>query len=84
MKYSGDSRDIELRLYREEGCGVVRVVDHGPGIPESEQEGFREFLKAVRTGRVVSGIVVEGALPLVGAAIVLASSTPSCGRSPSC
>ncbi len=37
MKYSGDSRDIELRLCREKDCGVVCVVDHGPGIPESEQ-----------------------------------------------
>jgi len=42
MKYSGDSRDMELRLSHEDEYGVVRVVDHGPGIPESERSRIFE------------------------------------------
>lgn len=42
MKYSGDSREIELRLSRENDDGVVCVLDKGPGIPESEQSRIFE------------------------------------------
>ncbi len=42
MKYSGDSREIELRLSREDDDGVVCVLDKGLGIPESEQSRIFE------------------------------------------
>ncbi len=42
MKYSGDARDIELRLSREKGYAVVRVLDRGPGIPASERSRIFE------------------------------------------
>jgi signal transduction histidine kinase len=42
MKYSGDSRDIELRLSREKDYGVVSIVDKGLGIPEAEQSRIFE------------------------------------------
>jgi len=35
MKYSGKSRDIELRLAYENGDAVIAVTDHGIGIPPS-------------------------------------------------
>jgi signal transduction histidine kinase len=31
MKYSGDSRDIELRLVATDGQEVIQVTDHGLG-----------------------------------------------------
>jgi signal transduction histidine kinase len=34
MKYSGASREIDLRLRRDDGCAVIDVTDHGVGIPE--------------------------------------------------
>jgi signal transduction histidine kinase len=37
MKYSGDSRRIAVQLSRENGDAVIRVVDHGVGIPGKEQ-----------------------------------------------
>jgi signal transduction histidine kinase len=37
MKYSGNSREIGLRLARRNGTAVIQVSDHGIGIPESEQ-----------------------------------------------
>jgi len=37
MKYSGDSRDIELRLRSEDGRAVIEVTDRGVGIAPAEQ-----------------------------------------------
>jgi signal transduction histidine kinase len=37
MKFSGKSRLIELGLFQQEGDSVITVVDHGIGIPKSEQ-----------------------------------------------
>ncbi len=34
MKYSGDSREIDLRLRREDSHAVIDVTDRGVGIPE--------------------------------------------------
>jgi hypothetical protein len=38
MKYSGDSREIELRLRCEDGSAVIDVEDRGLGIESGEQE----------------------------------------------
>ena len=38
VKYSGDSREIHVRLRRDGGEVVVAVQDHGVGIAPSEQE----------------------------------------------
>jgi signal transduction histidine kinase len=44
MKYSGDSRDIDLRLKRAHGQAVVEVADRGVGIEEEERERiFQQF-----------------------------------------
>ena len=46
MKYSGKSRKIELQLSTENGNAVVRVTDHGIGIPEDEQKRiFEKFYR---------------------------------------
>jgi signal transduction histidine kinase len=37
VKYSGESREIAVRLEADDTQVVVAVADHGPGIPESEQ-----------------------------------------------
>jgi len=38
MKYSGEARDIELRLLEEKGTAVIRVADHGIGISAPDQK----------------------------------------------
>jgi signal transduction histidine kinase len=46
MKYSGESRDIDLRLERGDGQAVIEVTDRGIGIEEEERE--RIFLQFYR------------------------------------
>ncbi len=38
VKYSGESRDVELRLLPREGWAVIEVEDHGIGISPEEKE----------------------------------------------
>jgi len=46
MKYSGDSRDIDVRVDRSNGHVCVSVTDHGIGIPRREQKRiFRKFYR---------------------------------------
>jgi signal transduction histidine kinase len=46
MKYSGKSRDIELRLRSEEGEAVIEVSDRGVGIePAEESRIFERFYR---------------------------------------
>jgi signal transduction histidine kinase len=46
LKYSGDSRAIEVDVYRAPGEVVVRVRDHGIGIARREQRRiFRKFYR---------------------------------------
>ena len=47
MKYSGDSRDIELRLRAEDSTAVIEVADHGVGIePAVRRRIFEQFYRA--------------------------------------
>jgi signal transduction histidine kinase len=47
MKYSGDARDIALRLHREDDQAVIAIEDHGLGIPEADQGRiFDQFFRA--------------------------------------
>jgi signal transduction histidine kinase len=46
MKYSGDSRDIEVRVGRQNNHVCVSVIDHGIGIARREQTRiFRKFYR---------------------------------------
>lgn len=46
MKYSGGSRDIELRLGRANGFAVIGVADHGIGIePDQQARIFEQFYR---------------------------------------
>jgi signal transduction histidine kinase len=46
VKYSGDSRRVEVDVYREPGEVVVRVQDHGIGIARRDQRRiFRKFFR---------------------------------------
>jgi signal transduction histidine kinase len=42
IKYSGESREIELCLDREGDGAMIRVVDHGIGIPQTEHKRIFE------------------------------------------
>jgi signal transduction histidine kinase len=47
MKYSGDSREIDLRLYARNGDAVIEVVDRGLGLaPEEQKHIFEKFYRA--------------------------------------
>jgi signal transduction histidine kinase len=46
MKYSGDSRDIDLRLLRKDGYALIQVIDRGTGIDQKEQKKiFEKFYR---------------------------------------
>jgi len=46
MKYSGESRNIGLRLRKKENHAVIMVVDHGIGIaPQEQQKIFDKFYR---------------------------------------
>lgn len=49
IKYSGDSREIDLALQRVDGHAEIRVVDQGIGIPAEEQTRIFEKFYRVPT-----------------------------------
>jgi two-component system phosphate regulon sensor histidine kinase PhoR len=52
VKYSGDSREVEVGVRREAGSAVVWVRDRGIGIPREEQERVFDRFHRVSTGLV--------------------------------
>jgi signal transduction histidine kinase len=57
MKYSGEHREIGLRLCTENGTALIQVSDRGIGIPEKEQERiFEKFYRVpIPENREISG-----------------------------
>jgi len=48
MKYSGDSRAIDLRLERRNGHAVIHVRDSGLGVaPEEQAKIFQDFYRVL-------------------------------------
>jgi signal transduction histidine kinase len=46
MKYSGDSREIDLRLRRSGNLAMIRVIDRGIGIaPQEQKKIFEKFYR---------------------------------------
>jgi two-component system phosphate regulon sensor histidine kinase PhoR len=52
VKYSGESRQVEVSVRREDGFAVVAVEDHGIGIPRDEQSKVFDRFHRVSTGLV--------------------------------
>jgi two-component system phosphate regulon sensor histidine kinase PhoR len=52
VKYSGDSRDVEVGVRRDDGHVVIWVRDQGIGIPREEQAKVFERFHRVSTGLV--------------------------------
>ena len=47
MKYSGDAREIDLRLSARNGDAVIEVADHGLGMtPDEQKHIFEKFYRA--------------------------------------
>jgi signal transduction histidine kinase len=42
MKYSGESRQIDLRVQKKDGCAVIEVSDQGVGIDPAQQKHIFE------------------------------------------
>lgn len=57
MKYSGEHREIGLRLCAENGTALIQVVDRGIGIPDKEQSRiFEKFYRVpIPENREISG-----------------------------
>lgn len=57
MKYSGESRKIEIELCQNDAYGVIRVTDHGVGIaPEHQSRIFDKYYRApTRENQLISG-----------------------------
>ncbi len=49
MKYSGESRDIDLRLQRKDNQALIQVIDQGIGIDSQEQNRIFEKFYRVPT-----------------------------------
>jgi signal transduction histidine kinase len=57
MKYSGDAREIDLRLAARNGDAVIEVEDHGLGMePEEQKHVFEKFYRAPsHESRLIAG-----------------------------
>ena len=50
MKYSGDARDIDLRLDHSDSEAIIQVIDRGIGIaPEDQSRIFEKFYRVRST-----------------------------------
>jgi len=57
VKYSGNSREILLRVRREGGMVAFDVVDHGVGVPQGEEEKiFDRFYRVRNNERNIPGV----------------------------
>ena len=55
VKYSGDSRRVEIRMDVEDGTAVTSVCDHGIGIPAAQQSQiFGRFFRRRDADAVVA------------------------------
>lgn len=85
VKYSGDSRAIEVRVGQTPGEGTVDVVDHGVGIAPAEHERvFERFCRGAgaslhRQGFGLGLTLVRELLTAQGGHVALAESTPGRG-----
>src|SRR6202167_786682 len=57
MKYSGDAREIDLRVGSRNGDAIIEVADHGLGLaPEEQKHVFEKFYRAPsHESRLIAG-----------------------------
>ena len=57
IKYSGDAREIDLRLFARNGDAVIEVRDHGLGMaPDEQKHVFEKFYRAPsHESRLIAG-----------------------------
>jgi signal transduction histidine kinase len=57
MKYSGESREIDLRLGATNGDAIIEVADHGLGLePQEQKHVFEKFYRAPsHESRLIAG-----------------------------
>jgi signal transduction histidine kinase len=57
MKYSGDAREIDLRVGARNGDAVIQVADHGLGLaPDEQKHVFEKFYRAPsHESRLIAG-----------------------------
>jgi signal transduction histidine kinase/ActR/RegA family two-component response regulator len=56
MKYGGSESDVVVCVERNGPCGVVKVIDAGPGIPEEHMEDlFTPFERGAAQGSGIEG-----------------------------
>ncbi|HEX8791232.1 MAG TPA: HAMP domain-containing sensor histidine kinase [Polyangiaceae bacterium] len=74
LKYASGSEVVTVRVTREDGSVVVRVVDRGPGVPPEDRERiFERFVRgSTARGGGAGGGAGAGALPIRGSGIGLA------------
>jgi two-component system phosphate regulon sensor histidine kinase PhoR len=83
MKFSGDSREIGVSLFRRNGHAIVEVVDQGIGIPvEHRQRVFDRFFRVpLADHQAVPGVgvgltLVEGILKAHHGSVEVRDNTP--------
>lgn len=57
LKYTHEGGEVTLRLFDDNGCPVIEIVDNGPGIPLSERERvFDSFYRISGTSGEGNGL----------------------------
>ena len=74
--------ELSLRLTREDGCGVLRVIDQGPGIPpEMAQTAFERFTRLSSADDGGSGLglsIVRAVIGNAGGRVEIEPSAIGC------
>jgi signal transduction histidine kinase len=81
LKYAGGGA-ITIAVERRDGCAVIEVADHGPGIPEADRETvFDRFVRLERSrstpGNGLGLSLVRAVARRHGASVVLAENGPT-------
>lgn len=83
IRYTQEGGKVTVRVSYEDGGGVLRVEDNGPGIaPEHRERVFERFYRILGSGQEGSGLglaIVREVVRLHGAEIELGEGAGACG-----